>query len=137
MALATQEFTEANAKAYVLVLGAAGEMLHAPITVSMDAFAGAGEASLALSSLLFDGHSRRLILALGHENLHDLAQMVTIDLQESGRIVKSWTFEEFMLSSGDQSATMNVEAERVYLAGESDQSAHIAAIALSNGEPTG
>ena len=137
VALATQDFTEDSAKAYILVLGATGEMLQAPITVSMEAFAGAGEASLALSSLLFDKHSRRVISALSHENRQDLAQMVTIDLQESARIIKSWTFEEFMLSSGDQSATMNVEAERVYLAGESDQRAHIAAIPLSNGEPTG
>ena len=136
MAVATQDFTDASSKTFVLVLSPTGEMLHEPIAVSMKAFAGAGNASLVLSTLLFDSQSQKVISAFGHENRLDLAQMLTVDLQND-KIIKTWTFEDFMISAGDQSATMNMEAERVYLAGESDQDAHIASFALSNGVPTG
>ena len=84
-AIATQDFVDANSSAFLFRIGAAGEMLHDPITVPLQAFAGAGAASLAHSSLIFD-HSDRPIMAFGHENRANLATTTSFDIKNGKTI---------------------------------------------------
>jgi hypothetical protein len=129
-AIATQDLTSTQSAAYLLRISATGEMLGTPIAVPLQAFAGAGAAALAHTSLLFDRVDRP-ILAFGHENRPDIAQIVRITLHSE--IVESLTFEEFLLSSGDQASAIARDSDRVYLAGESAQEAFVAAVTLTEG----
>ena len=61
--------------------------------------------------------------------------MITFEL-EKGKIVDNLKlFEEFLIATGDQSSTMT-DDNKVYLAGESHNEAHIASVALHEGSAT-
>ena len=96
VALATKDFVGTNSVSFLLRIGAAGELLHKPIAVPLQAFTGAGAAAKAHSSLFFD-QSDKPILAFGHQMREKIAQMTSFDL-ENGKIIDSWKFEEFLIS---------------------------------------
>ena len=135
IAFATKDFIGSDSVSFLLRIGAAGQMLKKPIAVPMQAFTGAGAASLAHSSLFHD-QANQPILAFGHENRMKMAQIATFDLQ-NGKVVKNWSFEGFLISEGDQTSAVTQHANKdiVYLAGQSRNQATIAALTLAQGNP--
>ena len=67
VALATQKMLDPKAKAFIIELSSAGDLIKKPISMPLSTFAGRGSAALAHASLLVDNRSN-VVVAFGHEN---------------------------------------------------------------------